>query len=62
MVLVLRIGLDSIGATVGTRGPFQANLLNKFDSTKTKQVGQKPHPPYRSAVFYHTVILGKDQL
>lgn len=61
-VLVLQLALDDIGTAVGTSGPFRTKSLYKFESTKMEQVGQKPYPPYGSAVFYHTVILGKDQL
>lgn len=61
-VLVLQLGLDDIGTAAGTSGPFQTKLLYKFESTKMEQVGQKPYPPYGGAVFYHTGILGKDQL
>jgi len=58
MVLVLQLGLDG----VGTSALFQTKLLYNFESTKTEQVGQKHYPPYGSTVFYHTVMLGKDQL
>lgn len=62
VVLVLWLGLDGVGTAVGTSGPFQPKLLYGFESTKIEQVGKKPYPPYMSAVFHYTVILGKDQL
>lgn len=40
MVLVLQLGLESVGTAVVTSGPFQLKLLYKFGSTKIEQVGQ----------------------